>query len=440
MTVSVVTQSSDSITLQINIKFGRSMLDTEHLIQDELNNAGTITTEALLKTFDTDGSPIRFGDVKMTSMGLVSKHYQTPYGEATIDRHVYQTSKGGTTFCPLEKEARIIIASTPRFASQISYKMAEMPAIAVVNDLSKNHNRNIAQNVVQRVSDAVSAIIQIKEESWEYQIPNIANKEIKTVGIGLDGTCMLMSEGSYRQAMVGTIALYDNKGERQHTTYVSASPEYGKEKFIQRLTREIERAKSLYPEAIYIGVADGAHDNWTFLKTHTTKQTVDFYHVTEYLAKAASVIFKDENQREKWLDETCHELKHTPSAAINILRQLEDLKARSPQRKQKNIEGDDQTSKQPKNALDAAITYFTNNTKESRMNYAEAQDANEPIGSGITEAACKTIVKQRLCKSGMRWKDKGAAAILSLRALMKSDGRWEQFWSKVNQYGFPIAA
>lgn len=84
MTVSVVNQSNDSITLQINIKFGRSMLDTEHLIQDELNNAGTITTEALLKTFDTDGSPIRFGDVRMTSMGLVSKHYQTPYGEVTM--------------------------------------------------------------------------------------------------------------------------------------------------------------------------------------------------------------------------------------------------------------------------------------------------------------------------------------------------------------------
>ena len=442
MTVSVVNQSNDSITLQINIKFGRSMLETENLIQDELNQAGAISTESLLKTFDTDGSPITFGSIKMTSMGLVSKHYQTPYGEITVDRHVYQTSKGGATFCPLEKDARIIIASTPRFASQISYKIAEMPAIAVVNDLSKNHNRNIAQNVVQRVSDAVSAIIQIKEESWDYQIPNIEDKEIKTVSIGLDGTCMLMSEGAYRQAMVGTIALYDNKGERQHTVYVSASPEYGKDKFIKRLTREIERAKGFYPEATYIGVADGAHDNWGFLKTHTTKQTVDFYHVSEYLAKASTVMFKDEKQRKKWLDETCHELKHTPGAAITILKQLEEFKTKQSQikTKKKDSQNDDSGQKSPKDALNAAITYFTNNTKECRMNYAEAKAANEPIGSGVTEAACKTIVKQRLCKSGMRWKDKGAAAILSLRALMKSDGRWEQFWGKVNQYGFPVAA
>lgn len=95
---------------------------------------------------------------------------------------------------------------------------------------------------------------------------------------------------------------------------------------------------------------------------------------------------------------------------------------------------------QKKKSLEAAITYFTNNNSKSRMDYWESVAANHVIGSGVTEAACKTIVKQRLCKSGMRWKDKGAAVILSLRTLAHSTGRWEQFWKKVNQYGFPIAA
>jgi hypothetical protein len=43
--------------------------------------------------------------------------------------------------------------------------------------------------------------------------------------------------------------------------------------------------------------------------------------------------------------------------------------------------------------------------------------ANEPIGSGVTEAACKVIVKQRLCGSGMKWTEDGASVVLSLRAL-----------------------
>jgi hypothetical protein len=58
-----------------------------------------------------------------------------------------------------------------------------------------------------------------------------------------------------------------------------------------------------------------------------------------------------------------------------------------------------------------------------------------PIGSGVTEAACKTLVKQRLCASGMRWKNKGARIVLSLRALTHSAGRWAQFWEKINQFG-----
>ena len=90
--------------------------------------------------------------------------------------------------------------------------------------------------------------------------------------------------------------------------------------------------------------------------------------------------------------------------------------------------------------LAAAITYFTNNIEKSRMNYAESVALNHPIGSGVTEAACKTIVKQRLGQSGMQWKDKGAGVILSLRALAHSTGRWEQFWSKVNQCGLSMAS
>ena len=46
------------------------------------------------------------------------------------------------------------------------------------------------------------------------------------------------------------------------------------------------------------------------------------------------------------------------------------------------------------------------------------------------------LIKQRLCNSGMRWKEQGAAAVLSLRSLSHTDCRWEQFWSKVGQYGF----
>jgi hypothetical protein len=443
------------------------MLDSENAIQEAVNEMGCIATGELLKVFDTEGEDIVLGAVKMTSKGLSNKCYQTPYGEVEIERHIYQTAVGGTTFCPLEREARIILTSTPRFASQVSHKTAEMAAPQVQKDLERNHNRKVSTALIQRLSEAVSAVVQIKEESWSYHAPEVKESEIKTIGIGLDGTCMLMCEGGYRQAMVGTIALYDSSGERQHTIYIAAAPEYGKEKFKERFTREIEQTKTMYPSAIRIGIADGAHDNWEFLEKHTNKQTLDFYHATEYLTDVADRVFIDPIKRKAWLNERCHQLKHTKNAAASILTEMEefltdqilgsDVGLLTPDNNTMPIDSvftvSEKTEKdkqeavlnkknreQQKKSLEAAITYFRNNNQKSRMNYWESVAKNHVIGSGVTEAACRTIVKQRLCKSGMRWKDRGATVILSLRTLARSTGRWEQFWKKVNQYGFPIAA
>jgi hypothetical protein len=97
-----------------------------------------------------------------------------------------------------------------------------------------------------------------------------------------------------------------------------------------------------------------------------------------------------------------------------------------------------QQQKDPRTKIKVALTYFKN--QQPLMKYAEHLSQNLPLGSGVAEAACKTIVKQRLCCSGMKWKETGAAVVLSLRTLSHSIGRWEKFWSKIDQYGFPVAA
>ena len=89
-----------------------------------------------------------------------------------------------------------------------------------------------------------------------------------------------------------------------------------------------------------------------------------------------------------------------------------------------------------KTQLNAALTYFVNH--RYRMDYVTHLSKNLPIGSGVTEAACKTLVKQRLCGSGMRWKNQGAKIVLSLRALIQSKGRWQQFWDNMQKFGVQI--
>lgn len=61
-------------------------------------------------------------DVKWTAKCRDNKVYQTPYGAIEIQRPVYQTSRGGKTYCPLEAAARIIRVATPRFAKLIANK------------------------------------------------------------------------------------------------------------------------------------------------------------------------------------------------------------------------------------------------------------------------------------------------------------------------------
>ena len=61
------------------------------------------------------------------------------------------------------------------------------------------------------------------------------------------------------------------------------------------------------------------------------------------------------------------------------------------------------------------LGYFRNH--RHRMGYAEAKDQGLPVGSGVVEATCKTLVTERLKRSGMRWSERGGQAILTLRAL-----------------------
>jgi hypothetical protein len=427
MSAAIVARSETSFTVQVEIPYGSSMLDFEQAIQDRLNQAGVVATEEALRQFDTDGAPITIGSVKFTSKGPLPKEYQTPYGVATVARHVYQSPQGGKTYCPLDRDARIVTSSTPRFAKMIAHKYAEVGSGRVLIDLEENHGRKVARSFIQNVADAVATVALAKEESWDYALPEMEHP-VSTIALGLDGTCLLMCEDGWRETMVGTIGFFDKAGERQHTIYMAATPEYGKATFLGRLESELARVKAKHPEAHYVGIADGAKGNWEFLAEHTEAQVVDFWHAAEYLGKAAAVLYRGHPAtREAWMEESCHTSKHEPGGAEAVLKRL-----RSQARVRPWAKGDEDVQR--------AITYFANQSKAGRMDYASRVAANEPIGSGVTEAACKVLVKQRLCGSGMKWKEPGAAAVLSVRCLTYTTERWSQFWSKIDRNGFPVAA
>lgn len=424
MDAKIVTRTDTSYTIQIEIPYEcSSMLDAEAIIQTQVNKVGTLATGEALTQFDTDGSPIFVAGRKLTSKGQIDKIYETPYGDVTIARHVYQGSQGGRGYCPLEYRARIITTATPRYARMVSSKYADGSGLRVQRDLQENHGRRIAKSHIQHICEVVGQIAAVKEENWQYTLPAFESP-VMTVTIGVDGTGMLMCDDGARQAMVGTLALYGAEGTRLHTTYLAARPEYGKATFFRRMEEEIGRMKQRYPTATYVGLADGAKDNWTFLEQHTEVQLIDFYHATTYLGNVAQAVIP-KKRRATWMDETCHALKHTVGAAETVYEELRGYLAL-------------ELSERKRQVVTAAVTYFENH--KHQMAYAEAVTQQRPIGSGVTEAACKVIVKQRLCGSGMQWKEDGAAVVLTLRCLSYSEGRWEQFWQKIDRYGFSLAS
>lgn len=420
MSAKIINISDNKIKIEIEIAFEKSFLKTEDKIQMALNEAGCLASEFAIKQYDTDGSAIEFKGNKLICKGLVPKKYQTPYGEIKIERNVYQDNKGGKTYCPLDIGAKIIKSTTPRFAKMISSKYSENNSKKVQDDLKNNHCRYISKSFIQDISNSVGSIIISKEDNWNYCLP-VDNKSVKIIGCGLDGTCLLMSEGGYREAMVGTIAFYSEECERLNTIYLAAAPEYGKQDFISRYEKELQKVKKVYHYSTYVGIADGAKENWIFLKKHTDAQVLDYYHASEYVTTVADSVFLSKDKRKSWLTDSCHKLKHETGGAKELLSEFKEFQLTKKLGKNKMIN------------LQKAITYFENNT--SRMSYSEYKNLNYPIGSGVTEAACKVIVKQRLGNSGMKWKHNGAQNVLVLRAMNYSGNRWLQMWEKIDRYG-----
>lgn len=421
----LLNSSNDGFSIQIDFKYNESMLVAESDILKGLNDAGVIATEEVLTQFDSDGSVIKMGNQTFTTKGQQEKNYQSPYGEIRISRHVYQSHSGGKTFCPLEHDARIVVTSTPRFAKIVSSKYSIGSTESVKNDLKDNHDRPTNRKTLQTISDAVASVALAKETSWEY-LPSPKDLEkVETLSFGLDGTCMQMRADGWREAMAGTITLYNKEGDRIHTTYLASPPEYGKNIFLTKLEESIKKTKSIFSTATTIGLADGAKENWSFLNKLTEYQVIDFYHVTEYLGSYSKVVYKSIPEQKEWLENACHDLKNKVGSAVRLLHEIEN-------------ESHNKYKKADQEILNKTLSYFKNNVK--KMKYKQMLNMNAPIGSGVTEAACKVIVKERMCKAGMRWKNDGAQVVLKLRTMNQTKGHWDFFWNKVDKFGFEMAA
>ena len=162
---------------------------------------------------------------------------------------------------------------------------------------------------------------------------------------------------------------------------------------------------------------DGQESLWNAGEKYFPEETfdvveiLDLLHASSYVWSAVHVFYpNNRDQAEKF-------------ARKQLLRLLSgelDLMIRSFRGKAAR----DKLSPMRKNDLEKIIGYFLNNV--NRMNYADYLEAGYPIASGIIEGACRTVIKDRMERSGMRWVFEGAHAMMGLRSIHLSD-LWDEF-------------
>lgn len=164
-----------------------------------------------------------------------------------------------------------------------------------------------------------------------------------------------------------------------------------------------------------IALSDGGAGLEDFLRKSFPRAMVilDFWHAKEHLRELGKTLFGEGTaEGQQWLDERCHQLKAEGGAAVRATLEALDLSGRSEKVREEHR---------------AQTNYFRNH--EHKMNYPHYVSQGWQIGSGPVESACKTVVNNRLCGSGMRWGPPGSDALCGLRALFLSERKqWEAFW------------
>lgn len=182
MAAKITKRRGSMLTIELSLDLNGSMLDMENHIQEELNKAGCLATVEALKKFDTDGSAILIAKTKLTARKQpASQSYECPYGTVKAERYLYQSNEGGYTYCPLEDGARIVQTATPRYAQIISDKYSRMRAGEVREDLFSTLRRSCSRNNIQNVAQSVASIARLKEDVWEYDLPQI-DKNVASIG------------------------------------------------------------------------------------------------------------------------------------------------------------------------------------------------------------------------------------------------------------------
>ena len=374
-----------------------------------------ITEEALAR-HDVD-LPFIFIDGEMHRRACrCAQTYLTAAGPVSVTRTLYRARRGERAVAALERKVGIVEGYwTPLAARQGAMLVSHLTPRDAEEVLATLGHMQPSKSSLDRLPKTLSARWEAQREHFEatvreatVEVPHAA----RAVVVSLDGV-MAPMRGGYREAGCATVSLVDGEGERLHSVRMGRMPESNKTTLKTMVAAEVEAVLAQRPDLTVVKLADGAKDNWTFLTGALPDgvELIDFYHAAEQLKGAFDAAHgADSPTAAAQFNKYRHRLRHESDGVERVIRALLYLRSKSP--------GNER--------IVQVLGYFRGN--RHRMGYADAKAKGLPIGSGVVEAACKTLVTERLKRSGMRWGPRGGQAILTLRSLVQSR-RFAQAWN-----------
>jgi hypothetical protein len=389
---------------------------------------------------DVDADAIEVNGVVYRKSVRCSGEYFTAAGPVRVERTLYRdrTTDSPTSLSPMELRLGIVEGRwTPHAANLATWVVSQLTP-GVSEELFKRiGNMTPSKSTLDRLPKTLLGWAEDERVAFEARLmkEELVPQDASTVAVSLDGVLAPMNDtdkaqtraetaaagkptkgpAGYREVGVGTLTMYDAAGEVLRVVRLGRMPEFKKETLKTLLQAELTHVLRARPDLTLVKVADGAKDNWEFLTTTLPAglEVLDFYHAAEYLSAAYGAAYGDGSVKARRAFETKrHILRHEEDGVETVIRSLEYLARKHPRRAR----------------ITRALGYFRAHRR--RMDYAGLAARNLPIGSGIVEASCKTLVAQRLKLSGMRWGADGGQAILNLRAWHQSD-RFDKAWALI---------
>ena len=387
---------------------------------------------------DVDGEAVVIAGTAYRRVLRGEETYMTAAGPVRVERALYKdrTDEGERAVVPMELNAGIVGGFwTPMAARQAAWVVSQMTPQIAEEMFARIGNMAPSKSSLDRLPKVLAERWDDDKTQFEKTLREAITvpEEAVTVMASLDGVLAPMKDGAaaekraetaarghiakgpagYREVGCATLSFCDKEGKCLAAVRMARMPEPYKASLKRMLTAELAVALAKRPDLRLVKAADGANDNWTFLHDDLPPghEVVDFFHAAEHLSDALAAAYGDGSvEARRRFAELRHVLLEETGGVGTVIRSLIYLREKHPRRER----------------IATELGYFRK--RRHRMRYAEMKAQGLPIGTGVMEAACKTLVTQRLKQSGMRWGHKGGQAILNLRGWAQSD-RFDQAWA-----------